>query len=62
MKSKVFTRRNGFIGCNTCLMLLELNFKINIIDYLENSHISVIEKMISTLQTITENVYKKLIV
>ncbi len=60
MKSIVVTGGTGFIGSHTCLILLENNFKVFIIDSLENSHFSVIDKMTSLLQIKIEDVQKKI--
>ena len=50
MKSIIVTGGTGFIGSHTCLLLLENNFKVIIIDSLENSHFSVIQRMKTLLQ------------
>jgi UDP-glucose 4-epimerase len=45
MKNIVLTGGCGFIGSHTCILLLEQNFNVHIIDNLYNSHINVIENI-----------------
>ena len=50
MKSIIVTGGTGFIGSHTCLLLLENKFKVIIIDSLENSHFSVIQRIKSIIK------------
>ena len=45
MKTILVTGGLGFIGSHTIVELLEMNYKVVVIDNLSNSNISIIEKI-----------------